>query len=163
MNPQVAFLQWVKANHPQVLAAAVAKVQRKTSLGGLGDDLLSDISFDPDSVSASDSISYANANTNMPTANGADWSGIINSIASAVPQVAGSIVQTQAQLQTIQLNAQRASQNPPLPPLTSQQLMSGQFGSVSTSTILMLGVGLFAVVALMGSRSGGSAPAQPAS
>jgi hypothetical protein len=131
MNPQIAFLQWVKQENPAVLRAAVAKVQRKVAFGGLGDDLIS-----PSSST--------------------DWSGIISAVASAVPTVASSVVQTQAQLATINANAQRAAQG--LAPLTAQQLLTGQTGATSTSTLLLVGIGIFAVFALAGSRGGSSAP-----
>lgn len=153
MNSQVAFLQWVRANHPQVLAAAVAKVQRKTSLGGLGDDLLSDISFDSDTVSAADNIDFSNSSTAAAPSSSTDWSGIIGAVAAAVPTVASSIVQTQAQLSTIQLNAQRAAQG--LPPIGSTSLLTGQGLTGSTGMLLMLGLGLVAVLA-MGGKGGSS-------
>lgn len=158
MNSQVAFLKWVGKNHPDVLRAAMQKVQRKTSLGGLGDDLTSDITFDPDSISVSDGIDYSTAGASNPSGSSSstDWSGIISAVASAVPTVATSIVQTQAQLQTIQLNAQRAANG--LPPLGSSSLLTGQgLSSASLPMILLLGVGIFALAATAG--KGGSAKA----
>lgn len=151
MNPQAQFIAWTKKYHPQVYAAAVQKVQRKVSLGGLGDDLTSDISFDPGSVSASDDIQFDTSGTNAPSSS-TDWSGIIGAVATAIPTVAQSVVQTQAQLQTIQLNAQRAAQG--LPPLGSTSLLTGQgISSISPTTLLLvLGIGAFA---LMAGKSGG--------
>lgn len=158
MNAQIAFLQWVKKNHPQVLNAAVQRVQRKVSFGGLGDDLTSDITFDPGSLSVSDDASGALSQSvsNNPSYD-TDWSGIISSVANAIPQVATTYVQTQAQLQTIQLNAQRAAQG--LPPLNSSSLLTGQgLSSASLPMILLLGVGIFALATMAGKGNSSSAP-----
>jgi hypothetical protein len=156
MNANLSYLRWLKQNHPQVLKAAITKVQRKSALGGLGDDLTSDISFDPSTVSVSDDISSAiDTATTNPTsapATSTDWSGIIGAVAAAAPAVATSVVQTQAQLATIQVNAQRAAAG--LPPLGSTSLLTGQGLAANSGTLLLLlGVGAVALLAGKGGHS----------
>jgi hypothetical protein len=146
----LAYLKWLRQAQPAVYKAAVTRVARASHLGGLGDDLLSDISFDPDSVSLSDTTTAAvdNAVTSS-SSDGSSASDIIDSLASAVSTVAPAIVTTQAQLATIQLNAQRAAAG--LPPIGSTSLLTGQGLTGSTGVLLLLGLGL---VAMMASEKG---------
>lgn len=158
MNANLTYLRWLKQNHPQVLRAAVTKVQRKSAFGGLGDDLTSDITFDPSTVSVSDDVSSAiDTATTNPTsapATSSDWSGIINAVAAAAPAVATSVVQTQAQLATIQANAQRAAAGLPLlgqnSLLTGSGLLTGSSGSI---LLIALGIGAVALMAGKGGHS----------
>lgn len=132
---QVEFVRWTKANHPDVYNAAVARVGRKQSLGGLGDDLTSDLVFDPSSLGISDAVSSSLANSAADTS-GNSWSDIINSVAGAISQVAPQIVQTKAQLATIQINAQRAANNQA--PIGAASLLSGQGLGGSTGMLVLV-------------------------
>lgn len=137
---QIEFVKWVRQVHPQVYQAAVSRVARKSALGGLGDDLTSDISFDPSSININPSVS---ASIDAATSgSGNNWSDIINSLAGAITQVAPQIVQTKAQLSAIQINAQRAANGLPIN-VTGASLLSGQ--GLGGNTGLMIGL-----VALIG-------------
>jgi len=149
MTPNFAFVQWVKANHRPVYEAALKRVAQRNRLGGLGDDLLTDVSYDPSSanvptdVTASlDSIAASNSNS---------ASDIIDSIAGAVTSIAPAIVQTQAQLSTIQINAQRAAQG--LPPLGSTSLLTGQGLSAVSPMVLLIGAAVVGGILLMKGKS----------
>ena len=141
----LAYIQWTRKNFPAVYKAAVTQVQRKVSLGGLGDDLLSDVSYYPANYSVSDDISYesgADYPSGNPTANGTDWSGIINSVASAIPKVAGSVVQSKAAWDLINTNSQLAQRGLPL----QSSLLSPS--AIQQNTTLILGLGALVVVAI---------------
>lgn len=152
----VEFVKWTQQHHPDLYRAAVARVVRKSSLGGLGDDLTSDIVFDPGSVNISDSASSAINAAASGATSGNSWSDIINSIAGAIGTVAPQIVQTKAQLSTIQINQQRAAQG--LSPIGSASLLTGQGLGGNTGLILAGGLGLVALLLLSGGR--GSAKAR---
>jgi len=132
---QVAFVKWVQQVHPTVYRAAVSRVARKNSLGGLGDDLTSDIVFDPGTVNVSASTTAA-LNAATSDISGNSWSDIINSLAGAITTVAPQIVQTKAQLSTIQINAQRAANGQR--PITSTSLFTGQ--GLTSNSGLMIGL-----------------------
>jgi hypothetical protein len=139
---QVAFVKWVKQAHPDLYRAAITRVARKTRLGGLGDDLTSDITFDPNAVAVSDStVSAIDAAATSSDSTG-QWSDVINSIANAITTVAPTVVQSQAQLKTIQINAQRAAANQSL--LGSGSLLSGSTGMMLMLALLGGGVLLLA-------------------
>lgn len=149
MTGNEAFVGWVKKAHPQVYAAAVQMVKRKSAFGGLGDDLISDISFDPNSISVSDfNVAPDSGNPQgAPTSSGNSWSSVIDSIANAIPKVAGSIVQTKSALDTINVNARLAQQNKPLLPYGS--LLTGA-GGVNLNVLLWGGAFVGALLLLRG-------------
>lgn len=151
MNPQLSFIKWVKSAHPRVYQAAIQKVQRKSALGGLGDDLTSDITFDPGTVSVADNIDYSTAGAANPSGTSAstDWSGTINAVAGAIVQVAPTLVQTDAQLKQINTNASLAQRGLPM----VGNLLTGTGGSMSMSTVLLFALGIGAI-ALVGSKRG---------
>jgi hypothetical protein len=132
----VEFVKWTQQHHPDVYRAAVSRVIRKSSLGGLGDNLTSDLVFDPGSVNVSDSANSAINAAASGATSGNSWSDIINSIAGAIGTVAPQIVQTKAQLSTIQINQQRAAQG--YPPIGSASLLTGQ--GLGGNTGLMIGM-----------------------
>jgi hypothetical protein len=148
-----AFLRWVRATHPQVYQSAVRRVASRAGLGGLGDDLLSDVTFDPGSVDLSSDVSSSIDSAVSSQSSGDSFSSILDSLAGAVTSIAPAIVNTQAQLSTIQINAQRAQQG--LPPISSTSLLTGQGLGGSTGLILLLGVGVLALV--MASKGGSAA------
>lgn len=115
MNSQLAYVQWTKQHFPQVYRAAINKVQRKVALGGLGDSLLSDITFDADNLSPIDSLEYERgaSGPSAPAASN-DWSNIITSVANAIPTVAGAVIKTKADWDLINLNADNARRGYPL-------------------------------------------------
>lgn len=130
----VEFVKWTQQHHPELYRAAVARVARKSALGGLGDNLTSDLVFDPSSLNVSDSA--MNAIAQAQGSSGNSWSDIITSIAGAIGTVAPQIVQTKAQLSTIQINQQRAAQG--YPPIGSASLLTGQ--GLGGNTGLMIGI-----------------------
>lgn len=152
MNATAEFVRWVRSNHRPVYDAAVRRVSRKTSLGGLGDDLTSDVSFDPGSISVSDSASSAidNAVSSGSSSSGS-WSSLLDSLSSAITTVAPTIVQTDAQIQLINANAARAAHN--LSPLGAGSLFGT--GGMSSSTLLIGGGVLLGAFLLMSRKSRG--------
>lgn len=146
------FLKWVKDTHPQVFAAAVRKAKAKTFLGGLGDDLVSDVSVDPNAITVDPSVSAAvdQASTDSSTADA--WSGFFSALSSAVSNVAPSIVQTKAQLATIQANQARAAAGYSAN-VTPSSLLTGMGLSGGSSSMILLVGGLGLLALLMGRRS----------
>jgi hypothetical protein len=142
---QIEFVRWVKQTRPDVYRAALTRVARKSRLGGLGDDLTSDISFDPGNVTVSDSTAAAIDAAATSTDSTGQWSDVINSIANAITTVAPAIVQSDAQLKTIQINAQRAAANQH--PVTTSALFSGK--GLAGSGVMVAGLGLLAAAFLL--------------
>lgn len=146
MNSKAVFLKWVRQNHPPVYAAAVRKAVQKNTLGGLGDDLISDVSVDTSSYQVPDSVNNAIDAASTSSSSASDWSGLLDSIAGAVTTVAPAIVQTQAQLATIQTNQQRAAAG--LPPIGSTSLLTGS-GLSSTSGLVLAGIAGVGLILLL--------------
>lgn len=129
------FVKWVKDHHPAVFAVAARRARTRSALGGLGDDLVGDVSVDTSTISVDPSVSAAVDQAAADQTSNDSWSGLIDSIANAVTTVAPSIVQTQAQLSTIQLNQQRAAQG--LSPVGSSSLLTGRGLTGNTGLILL--------------------------
>jgi hypothetical protein len=155
MNSNLALIQWTRKNFPDVYKAAVSKVQRKVAFGGLGDDLLSDISFDSSTIDNTPSFDLSTDGANQPNASSSstDWSGIISSVAQAIPTVASSIVSTQSQLALIHTNASLASQGKPL---VNSLTNPGIASTAAGNSLLILGVLGIAAIALVSSGRGAS-------
>lgn len=146
---QSQFVKWVRAAHPEVYAAALKRVARKSAMGGLGDDLISDISFNTDDIQpAYDTQALDNQVT---SGGGSSWSDVVDSIAGAITAVAPAIVNTKAQLATIDVNAQRARNGYSL--VGSGALLGSSSALGGNSTLLIIGaLGLGLLVLSKGSH-----------
>lgn len=147
---QAQYVKWVKDRYPHVFAVALKKAQRKTTLGGLGDDLLSDVNVNPDDITVNASVSQAVDNA----ANGTgsfDGSGFLDSLVSAITSVAPALVQTKADLAAIQLNQQRAAQNRGV--LTGNSLITGAGIGSGTSLLMLAALGIGAIALIGGHKS----------
>jgi hypothetical protein len=138
-TPNALFVKYIKDQHPRVFAVAIKRARTRSALGGLGDDLTGDISVDTSAISIDPSVSAAVDQAAADQTSSSDWSGLIDSIANAVTTVAPSVVQTQAQLATIQLNQQRAAAG--LSPVGSTSLLTGTGLTGSTGLILLAVLG----------------------
>jgi hypothetical protein len=156
LKAQKLFLQTVRAQHPALYQRAIARVVAPSGLGGLGDDLTQDIDIGDPTASIGISDDVTNSVNNAVDSSSTDDStaSVISALASAAATIAPAVVTTQAQLATIQLNAQRAAAG--LAPLgSSASLLTGAGLTGSTGLILLLAVG--AGVLLLGRKS--SSPA----
>jgi hypothetical protein len=144
-SSEAMFVKWVKDAYPRVFAVAVKRARARSNLGGLGDDLMGDVSVDTSAMTVDPAVTAAvDQAAADQSSSGTDWSSLISSIANAVGTVAPQIVQTQAQLDTIKINQQRASQN--MRPITSQSLLTGQ----GLTSMFSGNTGVFLLVALLG-------------
>lgn len=145
MNSKLAYVQWTRQHFPLVYQAAINKVQRKVALGGLGDNLISDISFDAGSLSASDNIGYSENGASNPSAPSAstDWSNIIDSVANAIPTVAGAVIKTKAEWDLINLNAANAKRGLPL-----QSSLTNPGAASTPMGYMVFGLGALALLVL---------------
>lgn len=152
MNYQAQFLKQIKDQHPRVFAAAVRKVQMKRAFAGLGDDLTSDLTVDPSTISIDPTVSAAVDQAASSGDTSDAWSGFFSAISDAVSNVAPTLVQSQAQLAAIKANQQRVAAGY-APNVTASSLMTG-VGSALTSGsgIMIMGVGLLAVILLAKKR-----------
>lgn len=152
MTGNEAFVAGVKQHFPALYRAAVQKVQRKSAFGGLGDNLLSDISFDPGSISVSDwSVSDSGTPASGGMTSGNSWSSVIDSISSAITQIAPAVVKTKVALDTINTNAKLAQANRPLIPYGG--LLTGA-GGFNFNVLLWGGAAVAAVLLLRGRSHG---------
>jgi hypothetical protein len=133
-TPNALFVKWVKTTQPRIFALAANRARTRSTLGGLGDDLVGDVSVDTSTVSVDPSVTAAVDQAAADQTSSDTWSGLIDSIANAVTTVAPAVVQSQAQLSTIQLNQQRAAAG--LPPIGATSLLTG--AGLTGSTGLML-------------------------
>jgi len=144
---QAQFVRWVRAAHPAVYQAALSKVSRKSAMGGLGDDLMTDINFDVSAIQPN--YNTRDLDAQVTSGGGNSWSDIIDSIAGAITQVAPAVVQTKSQWDTINLNATRARNGYPL--VGSGALMGG--ASLGGNSMLLIGGLLLGGVLLLKGRS----------
>lgn len=149
MNANAQFVKWVKDRYPHVLAVAARRVGQKNALGGLGDNLIGDVAVDTSDISIDPSVSAA---IDQAASSGfsSSWSDIIDSLAGAIGTVAPQIVQTKADLATIQINQQRALNNQSI--LARGSLLSGQGLTGSTPLLLIGGLLVGGFVLLQASR-----------
>jgi len=153
---QLAFVKWVKQTQPLVYQAAIAKVANKSRLGGLGDNLASDISFDYSDIGLSneDQSAIDSAVSSSSTSSWGDGiSSVIDSLSSAISSVAPAIVNTKAGLSAIQINQQRAAAGLPL--ITGASLVTGSTLASGDGLLIIGGIGLLAVLLAMGGKSKG--------
>lgn len=146
---QAMFIKWVKDTYPQVFAVAVKKAQRKTTLGGLGDDLLSDVSVNTDDISVNPTVAAA-VDSAAAGNSSSSWSGFLDSLTSAITSVAPAVVQTKADLAAIQMNQQRAAQNRGT--ITGKSLITGMGLTGNSGMMIMAALGVGALL-LVGTRS----------
>jgi hypothetical protein len=148
---ELDFVRWTQKHYPPVYHAAIAQVARKGSLGGLGDDLSSSVSFDPSAVSVSDSAMQS-IDSAVNSASGNSWSDIISSVANAIGTVAPAIVKTKADLSAIQINQQRAAAGL-TSKVTGASLISGQVLGMSSGVMLGVAALVLGGLLLSGRRS----------
>lgn len=135
------YLKWVKDSHPQVFAIAVKKVRMRTALGGLGDDLTSDLSFDPGTVAVDPSASAAVDQAANSSSVSDAWGSFFSSLSDAVSNIAPQIVKSKQELTQIQVNQQRASRG--LGPLGQAPNFSAAWliGGAAVVGVLMMAKG----------------------
>jgi hypothetical protein len=158
MSTNLDFVRWVKQQHPAVYRAALAKVASQSRLGGLGSNLADDLTFDPGSidVGTSEQASIDSA-VSSPTADSSssDWgssiSSVVNSLSSAISNVAPAIVTTDAQLKAININAQRAQTGQPL--ITGASLLTGSTLASGDGIVIIGGIALLALLLSKGGSS----------
>jgi hypothetical protein len=138
---QLAYLHWLKQTSPATYQRAVKRALSAQGLGALGDDLIESVGIGDASLSAADigdaSTAIANASA---TVDDSSWSNLFSNIVNAVSSIAPTVVSTQAQLATINLNAQRAAAG--LPPVGSSALTTGVGLSSISPTMIMIIVAL---------------------
>ena len=144
------YLKWVKDTYPIVFWTAVRKAKQKSALGGLGDDLVSDVSVDSENLTVDPTVTAAVDQASQDASTADSWAGFFNALSSAVSTVAPQVVQTQAQLAAIQTNAQRAAANKSV--VSSGSLLTGA-GLTSSSGLLIGGLLLVGALALFARRS----------
>lgn len=154
MNPkqsQLAYLNWLKRESPGTYLQAVRRAMSAQGLGSLGDDLIASVGMSDASFSAADigdaSQAIGNASGSLDTSS---WGSLFSNIANAVSQIAPTIVQSKAQLATIQLNAQRAAAGQSL--IGANSLFTGQGMSSISPTMMLLGVAVLGGVLILSSK-----------
>lgn len=150
MQAQAQFLKWVKDHHPKVFWAAVKKVRQKSALGGLGDDLVSDVSVDSENLTIDPSVTAAVDQAAQDQSTADSWAGFFSALSSAVSNVAPQVVQTQAQLAAINANAARAAAAKT--PVTATSLLTGSGVSAGGTAIALAIAALIGLGILMKSR-----------
>lgn len=181
MHPKQLYLAWVRSEFPLVYTGALTRVlSPKAGLSGLGDDLTASILTPSDiqstTVTGSDisdqlspDVSAAIDQANQTPSSSSGWGDFFNNLSSAISNVGGAVIQTQAQSNLLQINTQRAQQNiGPLNqygvPVTAQQLaptsaslaqFEANLAGASGSPLLWIGLAAIVGLALYSGRNRG--------